>query len=281
MGPINLALYELQKAETNLREAEGRLASVTRNVRVQERKLADLTDKLQQQTQALREKQTQASQLELEIKSRDERIERLRLQQQAAKNNKEYQAFLIEINTEKVDKSKTEDEAMKVMEEVEQATAAVDSLKKQVQTEQQSLGTMQSQINDKVQVLKAEIGKLRPIRQEAAAKLPSHILDTFDRLADRYDGEVLSPLGKPDRRREEYICGGCQMSLVVDVYNRLHTRDELVYCTSCGRILVIPPELTPEAAINKKAVRKTRAPKAEPTEEVSTAKEHETSSTAG
>jgi hypothetical protein len=42
------------------------------------------------------------------------------------------------------------------------------------------------------------------------------------------------------------------MDLVTDVYNRLHTRDEMVFCPSCRRILYIPDELPPDLAVNKR-----------------------------
>jgi hypothetical protein len=71
----------------------------------------------------------------------------------------------------------------------------------------------------------------------------------FDRMSERFDGEAMSAIAKPDRRREEYVCTACNMDLVVDVYNKLHSRDELVFCPSCRRILYIPDDLPPEVAI--------------------------------
>jgi hypothetical protein len=71
----------------------------------------------------------------------------------------------------------------------------------------------------------------------------------FDRMSERFDGEAMAAIAKPDRRREEYVCTACNMDLVVDVYNKLHARDELVFCPSCRRILYIPDDLPPEVAI--------------------------------
>jgi len=76
------------------------------------------------------------------------------------------------------------------------------------------------------------------------------VVDAFMRLADRYEGDALSALSRPDRRREEYLCTACNMELAIDIYNKLHTRDEIVFCPNCRRILYIPEELTPEAAIS-------------------------------
>jgi uncharacterized Zn finger protein (UPF0148 family) len=46
------------------------------------------------------------------------------------------------------------------------------------------------------------------------------------------------------------------MDLVRDIYNRLHSKDDLVFCPSCGRILYIPEDLTPEQAVNKPKERR-------------------------
>ena len=44
----------------------------------------------------------------------------------------------------------------------------------------------------------------------------------------------------------------CMMDLVTDVYNKLHTRDDMVFCPSCRRILYIPDDLPPDMAVHKK-----------------------------
>jgi hypothetical protein len=48
------------------------------------------------------------------------------------------------------------------------------------------------------------------------------------------------------------------MELVTDIYNKLHSRDELVFCPSCRRILYIPEDLPPETAVNKKKTPKAK-----------------------
>jgi hypothetical protein len=111
---------------------------------------------------------------------------------------------------------------------------------------------MRSQVGEAVAKLQAEVESLRPARIEALAAVPERHRQTFERLAERFDGEALSALKKPDRRREEYLCEACHMDLVVNVYNRLHSRDELIFCTSCGRILYIPEDLPPEVAVNSR-----------------------------
>ena len=264
MGPTNLALVKLFKADQKLREAQGRLDATTKNVRIQERRVRDLNDRIAALQAKLKEQQAHAGTLDVDLKSRDAHIEKLRTQQQTAKNNKEYQAFLMEISTGKVDRNKVEEEAIKVLEGIEKMQAELKDLQAQLQGEQGKAATMKSQITEQTASLQGEIDAIKPEREQAAQALPRQAREAFDRLADRFDGEAMSPLIKPDKRREEYSCSACMMDLVRDVYNKLHTRDELVFCPSCRRILYIPEDLPVDEAVHKPKIRKERPQKAPP-----------------
>jgi predicted nucleic acid-binding Zn-ribbon protein len=258
MGPTNVALVKLFQADQHLRAAQARLDAASKDVRVQQRRVDDLAERHRLAQSKLMESRTQSSSVELDLKSRDAHIDKLRTQQQNAKNNKEYQAFLIEINTEKVDKAKVEDELMKFMEQVEAGQKEVADLTTQLDAERAKLEKMKHESGGKLASLQSEIDALRAPRDETFKAVPPAARDMFDRLAERHEGEAMSAISKPDRRREEYICTACNMDLVIDVYNKLHSRDELVFCPNCRRILYIPEDLPPEAAVNKKKVVKPR-----------------------
>ncbi|WP_428939305.1 zinc ribbon domain-containing protein [Fontivita pretiosa] len=261
MGPTNIALVKLFEADQRMRAAQARLEAASRDVRVQERRVSDLVEKHRLASATLMEARAKAGQVELDLKSREAHIEKLRLQQQQAKTNKEYQAFLVEINTEKVDKAKIEDELIKLMEQVERGQKQLAELASQLEAERSKLASLREGISDKLAALQAEVEALRVPRDEARKAVPPKALEIYDRLAEHHDGEALAPIAKPDPRREEYICSACNMELVTDVYNKLHSRDELVFCPSCRRILYIPQDLPPEAAVHRKKPPKTSRPR--------------------
>jgi predicted nucleic acid-binding Zn-ribbon protein len=252
MGPTNVSLVKLYRADQALRDAQERLDAATKNARLQDRRVNDAAAKLKALQQSVRELSSKSGNLDLDLRSRDAHIEKLRTQQQVAKNNKEYQAFLVEINTQKVDKSKVEEQTMAVMTELETAQKAATEAATVLESEQAKLAQLKSQMGDTVKALQAEIESLKGPRESAAAALPPKARDVFNRLADHHDGEAMSALMKPDRRKEEYVCSACMMDLVTDVYNKLHSRDEMVFCPSCRRVLYIPDDLPPELAVNKK-----------------------------
>jgi len=251
MGPTNLALVKLFEADKDLRAVQSELDDVTRSVRILGRKIADLDERLRLAHARHLELQAQYKALELELKTRDAHIEKLRTAQQATRNNREYQALLVEISTQKVDRTKVEEQALRLLEQIERVGAEVAGLTTQVSGEKQKLADAESQIGDRVAELQSKIEQVRPARDAAAAGIPRDILEQFNRLAERYDGEAMASITKPHPRREEYSCSACNMDIVPDIYNRLHSRDAVVHCPSCRRMLFIPDDLPPELAINK------------------------------
>jgi uncharacterized protein len=263
MGPTNQALVKLFDADQKYREAQARYDAAAHDVRIQERRVNDLSGKLQLSQTQLLEQQAKAASAELDIKARDTQIEKLRVQQQTAQNNKEYQNFLIQINTEKVDKAKSEDALLKVMEQVERLQGEVKQAASLLEAETQKLEQMRQQIIGRLEVMKKEVDDLKPARDAAAAGVSARNLEAFERLAERFDGEAMAAIQKPDRRIEEYTCSACNMEMAVDLYNRLHNRDEVLFCPSCRRMLYIPEDLPPEQAVNqRKKTKKQEEPEA-------------------
>lgn len=258
MGPTNIALVKLFQADKALRDAQEKLDSASRSVRVQQRKINDLNERLTLAQSQLKEQQGRAMELEGDVRARDEKIERLRKQQQESQNLKEYQAFLTEINTEKIDKNKAEEEALKLMEAVEKLQTQIQEYKAQLEGEQARLDELNQQLSGRLGELQAEVDALKPLREEAAAASGKARM-LFERLSERYAGEAMAPIQKPNPRREEYVCSFCNMSLVTDIYNRLHSRDDVVQCPNCNRMLYIPDDLPPELALNTRPKKEAKA----------------------
>lgn len=269
MQPINLALVQLFRVDQSLREAQGRLATVTHEVRQQETRVTSLDQQLKAVTHRLKEAQAHAATIDLELKSREAHIEKLRDRQNSATNPKEYQALLLEIGAGKIDKSKIEEQGFKTMELVENLSREVATLQQVLATEEKKLAELQSGVTSQVAEAEAEISTLRPDRDKAAiavTALSATAVAQFDRVALAHDGEAMAPLFRPNESLDEFSCYACQMDLTLDTFNKLQVKNEAVICPSCRRLLFIDPEMSMEAkkktvAAKPKAVRKPRATK--------------------
>ncbi|MEL7238996.1 MAG: C4-type zinc ribbon domain-containing protein, partial [Planctomycetota bacterium] len=258
MGPTNKALLKLFRVDTDLRQAQADLDAATRGVRVQQKR-ADLAAAARDETDnKLKHAKAQQMELDSDIKSREAHVEHLRDQQKAAQNNKQFQAFLIEINNANAEKQAIEEQSVAKLTEIDELAKQLEEQTTAADFEQRRATELQEQIGGKTADLEARIAELQPKRDAAADEVPAKALATFERIADNYDGEAMAPVGHIDGKQERYYCTACNMELVADVYNRLMTRDEVLLCPGCGRILFIPEDLTPEMAVRKKAVKKTR-----------------------
>lgn len=262
MGPNNVALTRFYEKDKALRDAEGRLANATRDVRLGGQRVAAAEAELAAGRHKAIELAAKAQASELDVKARAEHIDMLRQRQLNTTEDKAWKALLADINIHKTDKAKAEEAALAAMELAEQQKAQSAALGERLDGERQRLATMQANVEERVRAIQAEVDELRGPRDELAAQIAPDRMAIYKRLAEKYDGEALAPLNKPDARREEYVCEGCYVDQVVDVYNRLHSRDDLVRCTSCGRILFIPADLPPEVAVSREQEKPKRAPRA-------------------
>lgn len=252
MGPTNLALLELFRADTTLRQAQAALDEATRGVRVQKKRADLAADAHKQTVRRLKLAKAQQMELDSDLKARDARIEHLRQQQETSQNHKQFQSFLIEINNQKLDRGRIEEQAVQKLNDVEELQALEAQQAQTVTAEQQRAKHLEAEIDQKTRQLQAEISRLEPLRDDAATKVSPKALTIFDRLADNYEGEAMAGVGHIEGRTEGYFCTVCNMELVVDVYNRLMTRDEVLTCPGCGRMLFVPEDLTPEMAVRQK-----------------------------
>ena len=167
-------------------------------------------------------------------------IEKLRTQQQNARNNKEYQTFLIEINTAKVDRNKVEDETMKLLEQVKRRQQGMAELAARRAEQGKAGDDARSGRRDARRDPGGNRRDQARSRRGRASAVPAKAREMFDRMSDRFDGEAMSAIAKPDRRREEYVCTACNMDLVVDVYNKLHSAMSWCSARAAGESCTFP-----------------------------------------
>ncbi|MBE0537669.1 MAG: hypothetical protein IH624_18540 [Phycisphaerae bacterium] len=239
MGPVLNALIKLQSIENRLRAVKTKLARCRRTVIFQENQLRTLQSGLEAKKEEIKMTRIQADRLELELKQRDETIARLRAHLNLAKSNKDYSAILTELNTSKADNSKIENQLLDLLKNIETDTAACAEIQAQIDEQKSRSDDVRKESDAKATEYEAEVEKIQVEWDAAAKNVPSEVLDVFKRVADTYDGEALAIGGKQQEKVDIYSCGGCFMGVPADIINRLMTRDEIIRCPNCTRILIL------------------------------------------
>lgn len=250
MGDTLEALHRLQKAELELHHLREQIESRRRRLRSLERRVGHLDQQIAAKQDQIRHLQSAADRAELEIRVHEEQIARLREALNKAKTNKEYAAILTQINTNKADTTKMEEAVLQQLAQIDAARKELDEIRQTWQRDQSRLQEETRAVELFERARDDDLARLQDEREQIAQSLPAQVLRIFERVAEKHDKQGMAVLEKPDPKREEYVCGGCHMSVPPDVKNLLHVRDELQHCGNCGRILYLDQD-----AVTKRRLR--------------------------
>lgn len=239
MGPILSSLVSLQSIEMDLRGTRKKLRKTQMTVKLQEQRIDQLHAALKAKQEEIKLTHLQAARLELELKTADAEIGKLRVALNGAKTNKDYSAILTRINTDKADKSKLEEQILSLMTLIETCQASCKEITAQIEAENARLVDIRKDASEKEKAIQEKLDLLIQQKEQAAADVPEKERQFFERLADRYEGEVLVELSEPTNRRGDRNCGGCYMGVTLECVNTLMSKDEVVICPNCGRIMVL------------------------------------------
>jgi predicted nucleic acid-binding Zn-ribbon protein len=239
MGPVLNGLIKLQSVENQLRAAKGKLSRCRRNVIIQENQVRTLQNALEAKKEEIQLTKVQCDRLELELKSKDEAISKLRAALNSAKTNKEYAALLTQLNTTKADNSKLETQILGLMKDIEADETECEDISKQIDEQKQQLEQIRTEAEQKAEKHQAEIEEIQVEWNQVAQTIPAESLEIFKRVAETYDGQAVAVVEQQQGKTGNYSCGGCFMNIAAEFVNLLMTKDDIIRCPNCTRIIVL------------------------------------------
>jgi predicted nucleic acid-binding Zn-ribbon protein len=240
-------LLRVFRADQQLGGLQSRLRAAEKFLDEQNRLLAQIQAKRNAVNAQVKQSQAIASDHEGEMARFDVKIETLREQMNNAKTNKEYKAFLTEMNTFKAEKSNAETAALEQM-------GKLDELKKQLaefdgQTaEREKVQKVAADEREKREAeIKDRLNQLQKERDALVKDVPADVMAMYLDLTRRLGEDAMAAVQELDRRRHEYSCGACQMAIPVETVSSLirgsAATSPPVRCVSCGCLLYIEKEV--------------------------------------
>ena len=157
----------------------------------------------------------------------------------SADTEEEYAAVLTQLNTTRADNTKIENQILDLMKAVETDEAECESIRQQIEEHKQQLELTRKTSEAAAVDQEAEIRKIQAEWNDAAKTIPAEPLKVFKRVAETYDGEAVAQVDLQEGKHGTYSCGGCFMGITAESVNLLMTRDEIIRCANCTRILVL------------------------------------------
>ncbi|MAB83269.1 MAG: hypothetical protein CMJ24_07520 [Phycisphaerae bacterium] len=236
-----LALHMVDKQARGLRS---RVENAQTFLNAQQRRLDELTSTNEELV--LRSKTTRASaaNLETEAGGVDERTNKLREDLKNSSTTKQYNAILEEINNLKESKSKIDDRALAELETIEQLESQIGELTSKIAERTKVRDTAKGELTERTSEVAEQLAVLEAERAQKASVVSNDVLVVFDKAADDFEGDSMAPLAEIDRRRMEYGCSCCNVSLPFNLVNTIMADGNVVeQCQGCLRILYVTEEV--------------------------------------
>ena len=225
-------LRRLQAIDTKLKRMEGDKLYRNNDANKKQRHIQQKKDAFSKLGDEIKSFQKNTGVKEVELKSLEAEINKLRLQMNQVKNNKEYNAIKTEIAGKEADKSVFEEEILRMMTGFEELQQRHKALGKEIEHEESLMKELLAQIGADLKKLDAEIAGQKTKRNEYAAKLDQEALQQYNRLVSHKDAvAIVSVVNR--------VCQGCFMAITSQTLNQLLSEKELTFCHSCGRILYL------------------------------------------
>lgn len=239
MGATLDALRSLQDIEHQIRDIKRQLRSKERVVTGHEKKLKTLQAEITAERAEIQRLQVAFQALDTDVKARTGNIQKHREQLNSVRTNKEYAAILAQLNNDKADLTRVEHTALEQMQAIEQRQEGLKQKLAALEAEEARRDEVRAEAQQASASYSGKLGELEKERTAAAGSLSPEAMQLFERLSERFDGDVLAPCERTHPRKDEFVCGGCFLSLTIEVANALLSRDEIVTCKNCGRILTM------------------------------------------
>ena len=222
----------IQERDRKLRQLKTELKNAPLERKALEGKLAGTAAALDAAKLKSREIEVKRKDLENEVKSRRERIQKYEQQKLGTKKNEEYQAFDHQIETTKKEIAGLEDKEMELMEAAEVQKPVIAEADQAASATRASVQRQLTDIDTKCKTIEAQQTELQAERARLASAVDEDLLDTYQRLFDRKDGLAIAPLANE-------ICQGCHVKAQPHIIHAVKVGKEVTQCLNCARILYL------------------------------------------
>ncbi|HET9492222.1 MAG TPA: C4-type zinc ribbon domain-containing protein [Methylomirabilota bacterium] len=225
-------LVRLQDYDTRIASLESEAARLPREIQALQSALSEARSAVE----ALRGR-LEASRKELRARERDlDDIGVKRAKSEAklyeVKTNVEYSAVLVEIESIKTQKAKTEEEILALMERQESLAGEIREAEARYASREEQARRDETGIRQRLAAVEQQLEGVRAERATLAREVPRNVLADYERILKARGG-----LGVAVVTGTSPWCGGCRVAIRPQAIQELRSGQALLHCESCGRFL--------------------------------------------
>ncbi|MEX0818190.1 MAG: phospholipase, partial [Pirellulaceae bacterium] len=231
MSMTGTELRELHRIHKQLTDLRGRLDRGPKQVAASEGAVRRMELDAEQAKQAQKKARIASDEKQLQLKSREMRIDDLKAKLNTANSNKEFQTLKDQIAADQQANLVLEDEILESLERLDLLAAKVKQADADLAAAKAEAAKVKSRIEGEHAGLESELARVLTELKEAEANLPAEYKADYARVARVRGEEALAEV-------DGEVCGGCYQMLTPNMMNDLYL-SKAVFCRSCGALLYL------------------------------------------
>jgi len=253
MNPDLERLIELEKVDREVARLTDEVAALPKRVAAIEEKLAEHKAAVEKAKSQIKGNEASRRQLEADIKGFQEKIVKYRSQSSSVKTNDEYRALMHEVEFAEKQIGGCEDKILELMISLENDEKSLKKAEAELKTE--SADVEKEKVEARVRTAEDEklLTELREKRNALRTGVNDSALAHYDRVLRQRKSAIAEA--------REQKCQACYVMVRPQTWQEIRTNDQIVTCSSCGRILFFDPahEAIPEPVKKKAKARPAEA----------------------
>jgi predicted nucleic acid-binding Zn-ribbon protein len=244
-------------AQSNRHKVQGDMSSqnvgtdVLRTLHRIHRQLADLNGRLQRgpaQIHACEASVTlrvdgQAARMtadrkQLQLKASEEKVQDLKRKLLKAESNREFQALKDQIDAQEMANSVLTDEILEELEKVDALQQKIAEAEEVLAKARDRGEKVRSEVAQQEPLIRADLARLEAELKECESVLPATVRELYQRVVRQRGEDALAAV-------ENEYCSGCHQHVPVNVCAEIMLSHPM-FCKTCGRLLYMPEDRSPE-----------------------------------
>tara|TARA_R110002049_G_scaffold72490_2_gene187072 strand:- start:65770 stop:66504 length:735 start_codon:yes stop_codon:yes gene_type:complete len=227
-------LRTLHRIHRQLADLQSQIDRGPRQIKAGEGMVAKASADAEEAKNALKKMRLASDEKQLQLKTRESRIEDLKAKLNTAASNKEFSLLKEQIAADVQANAVLSDEILEQFEQIDVLQGHVDKAEAELKEQQEEQAKRIAEVESRLGVLKEDLEGVRGQLKATEGKIPGSLRVEYERLIASRGEEALAPV-------DQESCGGCYQTLTTQVMNQLQL-SQLVMCPNCNSLLYLPED---------------------------------------
>ena len=221
-------IHRILKQKTDLTE---RIEKGPRQIRIAENAEQQFSDSLQEIRESRKQAQMSADDKQLQLGSREAKIEDLKAKLNTAESNKEFQLLKDQIAADEQANLVLSDEILEMLERIDVLDADINTAEENLAKANGETANVRNKINQELATLNSQLESVLTDLKQNEARLTGEVGSEYRRLVESRGEDALA-------ETDMNTCGACYTKITTQTMSELMMK-ESVFCKSCGTLLYV------------------------------------------